>query len=71
MEKEYNFKTSADKFPKRNYQLKEDTLYERIRHHLLEGRKLSEEETHILHRWKQHTPFLFPRMKPMPTQQGS
>ena len=52
MENEHNFKTSAGKFPKRNYRLQEDTLYERIRHHLLEGRKLSGEETHILHRWE-------------------
>jgi len=52
MENEHNFNTSAGKFPKRNYRLQEDTLYERIRHHLLEGRKLSEEETHILHRWE-------------------
>ena len=52
MENEHNFKTPAGKFPKRNYRLQEDTLYERIRHHLLEGRKLSGEETHILHRWE-------------------
>ena len=52
MENEHNFKTPAGKFPKRNYRLQEDTLYERIRYHLLEGRKLSEEETHILHRWE-------------------
>ena len=52
MEKERNLQSPADKFPKRNYRLQEDTLYERIRYHLLEGRKLSEEETHILHRWE-------------------
>jgi len=52
MENEHNFKSPADKFPKRNYRLQENTLYERIRHHLLEGRKLSEEETNILHRWE-------------------
>jgi hypothetical protein len=52
MEKERNLQSPADKFPKRNYRLQEDTLYERIRYHLLEGRKLSEEETQILHRWE-------------------
>ena len=52
MENEHNFKTPAGKFPKRNYRLQEDTLYERIRYHLLEGRKLSEEETNILRRWE-------------------
>ncbi|GEM_PF-416960 len=52
MENERMLKSSAGKFPKRNYRLQEDTLYERIRYHLLEGRKLSEEETHILHRWE-------------------
>jgi len=52
MENERMLKSPAAKFPKRNYRLQEDTLYERIRHHLLEGRKLSEEETHILHRWE-------------------
>jgi len=52
MEKERNLQSPADKFSKRNYRLQEDTLFERIRYHLLEGRKISEEETHILHRWE-------------------
>ena len=52
MENERMLKSPAAKFPKRNYRLQEDTLHERIRYHLLEGRKLSEEETNILHRWE-------------------
>ena len=52
MEKEYNFKSQPINFQNAIIGCKRIHSMKMNRHHLLEGRKLSEEETHILHRWE-------------------
>lgn len=64
MERESNSESGPDKLSKRNYKLKEDTLRERIRYHLIQDRKLSQEDTKILIRWQAAHSLLLSKKEP-------